>query len=123
MTELLDRDLGFDRIESIFVKGGRVSADVGVFDEEIAEYAVVHEFGSETIPASMVMRRAFDTNVDSYLVEFDQGLKGVIAGTASLDGVLVEVARGVAADIEDAISDDDLIDTGALISSIDFRIV
>lgn len=50
----------------------KVTAEAGIFDEEIAVYALANEYGTNTIPERSFLRSAYDENSDRLLSEMEQ---------------------------------------------------
>ncbi len=67
--------------------GNKITAEFGIFDPEIAEYAIVHEYGSppvseeqlvggqgQRIPTRSFLRRAYDSKIDEAEREIENGI-------------------------------------------------
>jgi len=72
-------------------EGDRITAEFGIFDPEIAEYAIIHEYGSPPVgeeqlvggpnqrtPTRSFLRRAYDSKIDEAERILDKEVSGYI---------------------------------------------
>lgn len=48
-------------------EGNSIKIEIGIFDEAVAKYAAVHEFGTIHVPQRAFLRPAFDSKIDDAL--------------------------------------------------------
>ena len=128
-----DIDLGFEDFLTAIrgIKGKRVV--VGVFDEKVAEYALINEFGTERIPQRSFLRSTMDENQNAVITEYvkaynetqDFDLAMESAGEFLKNKVIAKITSGefppnAPATIKKKGTNQPLIDTGTLINSIDY---
>lgn len=140
MSKVKDQDLGWDAFVRDLGRIDDATLEVGVFDPRIASYAAINEFGAPraNIPERPAFRMAFDANGEKY-----SKIVKVIAESASNGGnpraELDTLGRIMQSDIRRSIealksppnvpatvakkkSADPLIDTGALLRSVDYKV-
>jgi hypothetical protein len=88
--EVIERDLGWDRIKREINEAARLDIRVGVPSEETEDYdgraplvlvAAVNEFGNERIPSRSALRDAFDNNITAINGQVDRLYNGILIGT------------------------------------------
>lgn len=137
---VIDRDLGWQAFKrNMLTIGPGVSIEVGIFDEDEAEKAFFHEFGTTHIPPRPFIRPAFDRNERLILKALERGLIQVTEGKRSIaqaaDKIGSMIARLIkeeidrlktppleAATIADKDSSKLLVETGKMKRSITHRV-
>ena len=141
---IVDDDLGLARLLKLMEKGARGESyvEVGVLDSSgLGWLAGIHEFGAPgaDIPERSFIRSTIDANESEYLRDMERGFQRLIDDTVKLRPLLSQLGDKVKVDMVDTIasmtspplaestvdrkgSSSLLIDTGALIGSIDSEV-
>lgn len=134
----MDIDKGFKKIIENIELLSRVEIEVGIFDSEIAEYAIYNEEGAEHIPKRSFFASTFDEN-DGWKkpVEFVHDLvlqgKDPLKSAAKFVGELAvnDIKNKISSNIEPPNSESTkkrkkssrtLIDTGAMRNAVKYKI-
>ena len=143
-------DKGFKELRRRFGQINRARVAVGIFEDapptedgfSMANLAAVHEFGSSDgrIPQRSFIQSTVDVNTNEYQKEFERKTDNVVTKGASASGELFKFGQRIRRDIINRIrggeitpalqqstidrkgSSTPLIDTGALLGSINARV-
>ncbi len=127
-------------LEAVHVDYGLFAGDENNEGREIVDYAFVHEFGSERVPARPFNRMAFDSQ-RAAIVQECAAVAGRVLGGASTDAVLQQLGRERAQKLQEFVRQtqiapalapstvkkkggrtDTLVDTGAMVAAIKHKL-
>ena len=141
-----DRDLGLKAFIRQLEVARTVEVAVGIHADamsdgkSIAFYAACNEYGTDNIPSRPFMRTAFDENVSKIKADMDSQAGEVMAGRATVRQALARIGMNHKDRVQRTISDRNflpknapstiarkksqhtLIDTGAMLSQVHYRV-
>jgi len=91
---------------------------IGIFDPEVVEYAVKHEFGAL---GRDFFRVAIDSNLKNITAKVEEEYRGVIMQKQTPDQAQKKVGEYIVSLIRQMIQDKGLVDTGRLLNSVEVR--
>lgn len=134
-----DTDKGHLRIRKLMKKLKSGDVVVGALDAENAQKLAYAEFGTATAPARPVVRTTMEANKSKYGRLMEDALARGVTKSADASTVLDTIGKTIASDLRQAIvkwsdppnaastiarkgKDNPLVDTGALVKSIVYKV-
>ena len=138
---IIDKDMGFERVKLDFKQLRDRQVRVGIWGDEVVDYAIYNEFGTSRMPARPFMQTTYNTHMPKVL-KFVEYLTGqIIDGKTTPDHVLRTVGEKYQAAIQMTIRDaktwavpndpytvqrkgssSPLIDTGRMLASVRYEV-
>lgn len=91
MSDVVTNDREWQRIQQEVETYSNAVARVGIFDQDIAEYAAANEYGTSTIPERSFIRSTLDAHQDDIYNRIGSEYDNVLAGRKSAAAAINDV--------------------------------